>query len=119
MFKPEKIGRSIERGYWSVCLYHEESGRDYWLDVHLNEEYHDPEVEWNQYIFYLADVDDIERKAFQEDCDNFDEACSEVICVLERENEIFHGEDGDWYICGDLVNGTWSGEWKGADTWMI
>lgn len=119
MFKPKRIERSKERGYWSVCLHHEESERAYWLDVHLNEKYHDPEVEWNQYIFNLTDLDDIERKAFQEDCDNFDEACSEVICTLERENEIFCGEDGDWYICGDLVNGTWSKEWKGVDSWMI
>lgn len=119
MLKPIKISRNQSRGSWSVCLHHEESGRDYWVDVYLNEKYHDPEIDWNQYVFYLADVDDIERKGFQENCDNFDEACSEAICILEHENEIFQGEDGDWYICGDKVDGIWNEEWKGVHTWTI
>lgn len=107
MFTPLTIIRNRSQGSWSVCLYHKESKRRYWLDVSLNEKYHDAEVEWNQYIFYLTDPDDIARKEFQEDCDNFDEACSEVISILEKRGEIFHGEDGDWYI---------KGAWRGEET---
>lgn len=101
MFTPLTVIRNKSRGSWSVCLYHKESKRRYWLDVSLNEKYHDPEVEWNQYIFYLTDKDDVARKEFQEDDDNFDEASSEVINILEAQGEIFCGEDGDWYIKGD------------------
>lgn len=111
MFKVHTISRNKTRGCWSVLLHHEESGKGYWLDACLNEEYHDVEVEWNQYIFYLADPDDLERKMFQEDCNNFDEASSEVVCILESENEIFHGEDGDWYIKDE--------EWKGEAVWKL
>ena len=110
MFTPISIERGKSCGAWSVCLYHEESGKAYWLDANLNEGYHDIEIEWNQYIFYNTDTDDMERKAFQEDNENFDEASSEVICVLEREGEVFQGEDGDWYL---------QGEWKGAAVWSI
>lgn len=110
MFLPISIERGTSRGSWSVCLHHEESGRVYWLDAYLNEDYHDIEIDWNQYIFYNTDANDMERKTFQEDNDNFDEASSDVVCVLEREGEVFQGEDGDWYIKGD---------WKGAATWNI
>lgn len=110
MFLPISIERGTPRGFWAVGLRHEESGRVYWLNVSLDEKYHDLDVEWNQYIFYNSDTDDMERKAFQEDNDNFDEACSDAVCTLEREGEVFQGEDGDWYI---------KSEWKGAATWNI
>jgi hypothetical protein len=37
---------------------------------------------------YMFDDDDMERKAFQENCDNFDEASSEVYCTLISEGEV-------------------------------
>jgi hypothetical protein len=110
MFKPLSIVRNKTRGSWSVCLWHEESEKRYWVDVSLDEKYHDLDIDWNQYIFDLNYYDQIERKAFQEDCDNFDEISSEAVVMLEAAGEIFHGEDGDWYL---------KGEWKGEDAWMI
>ena len=73
---------------WSVQLFHKESGRYYWLDVSYDEKYHEIRVDWNQYIFYLTDEDDCERKAFQEDCSNFDEADSLIYSALLSEGEI-------------------------------
>lgn len=108
MFTPLTIIRNKSRGSWSVCLYRKDSKRRYWLDVSLDEKYHDPTVEWNQYIFYLTDPDDIDRKEFQENDDNFDGACDEVISVLAAKDEIFCGEDGDWYIKGE--------DWRGEET---
>jgi hypothetical protein len=110
MLKPLIIERNKSRCSWSVCLYHEESKRRYWVDVSLNERYQDLEVEWNQYIFYNTDHEDMIRKEFQEDSDNFDEACSAATSALEAQGEIFLGEDGDWYLKGD---------WKGAATWNL
>lgn len=98
LFNATQIVRGNTKGCWSVCLYHKDSKRNYWLDAGLDEQYHDVEVEWNQYIFYLADPEDIDRKEFQENCDNFEAACEAVYAVLESEGEIFHGEDGDWYL---------------------
>jgi hypothetical protein len=86
--KVTKIVRNKEYGCWSVQLHDEESGRYYWMDVSYDEKYHEIDVDWNQYIFYLTDEDDLERKAFQEDCDNFDEADSLVYSTLLSEGEI-------------------------------
>lgn len=89
-----KIIRDKEYGCWSVQLLDEASGRYYWMDVCYDEKYREINVDWNQYIFYLADEDDLEREAFQENCDNFDEANSEVYWTLLREGEIKDTDDG-------------------------
>lgn len=86
--KVTKISRDVDYGCWSVQVLHEESDRYYWLDVSYDEKYHELNIDWNQYIFYIFDEDDMERKAFQEDCDNFDEASSEVYCILISEGEV-------------------------------
>lgn len=98
MFTPLTIVKNKTKGCWSICLYHKDSKRRYWLNVSLDEQYHELEVEWNQYIFWNSDSDDQERKAFQEDGDNFEAACEAVDAILESEGEIFLGEDGDWYL---------------------
>lgn len=94
MLKVTKIQRDKEYGSWSVQLYDEESGRYYWMDVSYDEDYRQIDVDWNQYIFYLTDEDDCERKTFQENCDNFDEANSEVYWTLLREGELKDTVDG-------------------------
>lgn len=88
MLKATKIIRDREKGSWAVQLFHKESGRYYWLDVTYDEEYKEINVDWNQYIFYNTDEDDMERKAFQENCDNFDEADSLVYWALISEGEL-------------------------------
>lgn len=88
MLKATKIIRDKEYGSWSVQVFHEESGRYYWLDISYDEKYHEINVDWNQYIFYLTDEDDLARKAFQENCDNFEEADSLVYWALVSEGEL-------------------------------
>jgi hypothetical protein len=94
MLKATKIQRDKDYGCWSVQLLHEESGRYYWMDVSYDEGYRQIDVDWNQYIFYLADEDDLARKAFQENCDNFEAADSEVYWTLLREGELKDTDDG-------------------------
>lgn len=98
MFTPLTVIRNKTKGCWSICLYHKESKRRYWMDISLDEKYQELNVEWNQYIFYLTDSDDVARKEFQEDCDNFEAACEACYQVLEEQGEVFRGEDGDWYL---------------------
>lgn len=57
----------------SVCL--DVNGKFYWIDIFEDEK--DIYSDWNQYIFFLDDSDDIKRKKFQENCDNFI-MCSEI-----------------------------------------
>ena len=83
-----KIIRNKEYGYWSVQVHDEDSGKCYWLDVSYDEKYHEINVDWNQYIFYLTDEDDMERKEFQENCDNFEEADSLVYWTLLELGEV-------------------------------
>ena len=110
MFTPLTLVRNKTQGSWSICLYHKDSKRRYWLDISLDETYQELSVEWNQYIFYLTDCDDVARKEFQEDCDNFEAALEACYAVLEEHGEVFLGEDGDYYL---------KNEWKGAETWNL
>ena len=97
MFEPITVIRNKSFGSWSVCLQHLESKRRYWLDVSYQPEYKDVDIDWNQYIFYLTDSNDVERKEFQENCDNFDEASSEVVSALEKVGELCQNYSGDWF----------------------
>ena len=110
MLKATKIIRDKEYGSWAVQVYDEESGRYYWLDVSYDEKYKEINVDCNQYIFYRTDEDDQARKAFQENCDNFDEASYEVYHALLAECEIRDTDDGYVEIA--------VAEWK-AKSWML
>lgn len=102
MFTPLTVIRNKTKGCWSICLFHKETKRRYWMDVSLDEKYQELNVEWNQYIFYLTDSDDVARKEFQEDCDNFEAACETCYQVLEEQGEVFTGEDGDYYLKNEV-----------------
>lgn len=111
--KATKIIRDREYGSWAVQVFDEESGRYYWLDVCFIEDEavgNDLRIDWNQYIFYLTDEDDVERKAFQENCDNFDAAISVVRDILFWENEVVEDDYGAYHVGVE--------EWR-AKSWEI
>jgi hypothetical protein len=92
-------------GCLSVQVRNDEDKRKYWIDVWIDEKYHDVDVDWNQYIFHLDDEEDVIRKQTQEVADNFDEATAEAVCLLELENKIYQDENGNWYkVPGKEVN---------------
>jgi hypothetical protein len=107
MLKATKIIRDREKGSWAVQVFHKESCRYYWLDVTYDEDYKELNIDWNQYIFYLTDEDDLARKAFQENCDNFDEAISEVYAVLLSEVQIRENDDGYEIVVEDWKAKSW------------
>ncbi len=109
MLKATKIIRDKEYGSWAVQVFHKESGRYYWLDVHYEDYGHGKDliIDWNQYIFYNTDEDDQARKAFQEQCDNFDEAISAVYSALESEGEVIEDDNGDYHISVDWKAKSW------------
>ena len=112
MMKATKIIRDKEKGSWAVQVFHKESGRYYWLDVTFVEDGdgNDLRIDWNQYIFYNTDEDDMARKAFQEDCNNFEEAISEVRDTLFWECEVVEDDYGAYSIGVE--------DWK-AKSWEI
>ena len=105
--KATKIERCKHHGCWGVQLYDEGTKKYYWMDVSYDPKYKELNIDWNQYIFYLADHDDIERKEFQENCDNFDEAISEVYECLLSEGELIDGDDGYEIAVEDWKEKSW------------
>ena len=84
---------------WSVAV-QANDGRIYWIDVQLNKTYSDVECDWNQYIFYHTDKEDMARAAFQEDVDNFDEATSVAIGYLQSKGILLQDAEGNWKLGG-------------------
>lgn len=109
MFTPIKIQRNKTIGSWSVALLHEESGKCYWIDVSLDKRWHELDAEWNQYIFYTTDHDDMERKEFQDNPENAEEAFDKACEILEIEGEVWIGDDGVYF----------PEPWRGEKLWMI
>lgn len=58
-------------------------GFNVWVDV--TETDGELTAEWNKYIFYLDNEEDIKIRAFQEDDGNFIEATEEAIDFYERQ----------------------------------
>ena len=79
----------------TVAVENPNDNKCYWVDVWITDQ--DVEADWNQYIFYLTDLDDVTRQEAQADPDNFDEATSTAICYLESENIIYQDNNGNWF----------------------
>ncbi len=58
-----------------------------WVDV-VEDSSGELVADWNKYIFYTDNEEDMEIKSFQEDCDNFDEATSLAISYYEKKNNL-------------------------------
>lgn len=97
-YTARKVNRN-DYGTWAVMLERSQDNRTYWVDVWVVEKFKDVEADWNQFIFYLHDEEDCQRKLVQDSCDEFDEAVSEAICYLNSINELVQDEDGNWF-CG-------------------
>ena len=100
-----KIDRSKNHGFWEVQVF--EGGRYYWLDVGYDPKYKELNIDWNQYIFYNTDEDDMARKAFQEDPENFEAALDTVYSILLEEGELKDTEDGYEIAVENWVGKIW------------
>jgi len=65
-----------------------------WVDVWVQDD--DIRTEWNKYIFFTWDSKDVAQSAWQDNCDNFMEATSLAIEVLQRQGFISQGDDGNY-----------------------
>ena len=91
------IKRNSTFGSWAVGLERSEDGLIYWVNVSIDSKYGDIDADWNQYIFFNNNNQDVHRKAVQEDTNEFDMATSEAICFLEYFNEARQTDRGIWY----------------------
>lgn len=58
-----------------------------WVDV-VEDSSGELVADWNKYIFYTNNEEDMEIKRFQEDCNNFIEATEEAISYYEMKNNL-------------------------------
>lgn len=88
----------VNRTFFKVQVQNPEDGRLYWVDIGVDEKYHDIDADWSQYIFYNEDPEDTIRKATQEDIINFDDATGVAVCLLEEAGVIYQDEKANWFV---------------------
>ena len=102
MWKAQK--GTIDSDGFSVQLFHLSSGKYYWFDLWFDR-YGDITGDWNQYIFYLTDEDDLKRKRVQENANNYMKALNASIDFLAKHHIIEQDQDGNWHQIKFADNG--------------
>ena len=97
--------RGDEPGGWYVGLERSEDHLIYWVDVWVDEDLGDVDADWNQYIFYTNNEEEVHREKVQEDNDEFDMATSEAICFLDSIGELYQDSDAFWHC--SIENSEW------------
>ena len=69
---------------FSVLVRDLDINMDFWVDVWYDKDYKDIRYDWNQYIFGLLNEDDVFRRDYQNDPDNFVECTSVAVSYLEK-----------------------------------
>lgn len=89
-----KYEGNSEDGY-SVLVKDKNSDFDAWVDVWINEDYHDVETDWNQYIFSVDSEEDRIQQAVQDNTDViYDMFTSAAIGYLEDKGLVVNGNKG-------------------------
>lgn len=89
----EKIELSKNGNEFSVLV----SGpKNLWLDVVVSDR--DVEADWNKYIFFENDADDMSIKAFQENLDNFENYSDTAINHLQEVGLIDQDDKANWFV---------------------
>lgn len=81
----------------SILIKDKYSGMEFWFHSWINEKCHDIDCEWNQYIFYLTDSDDVLRKLLQENNWVFDLVSSEALAYQQKMGVVHQWDNGYWY----------------------
>lgn len=98
----ERIFYANEEEGFVVQVRNDEDKRKYWMEVWVDKKYKDLGGDWNQYIFHLDDPEDVLRKEFQMNPDNFEEVFETAVDYLMGENLIDQDDDGYWYYTNDV-----------------
>jgi hypothetical protein len=95
MWMPKKY--TVDKSGFSVYLEDPKSKLCFWVDVWIDERYHDVEADWNQTMFFLNDEEDLVRRDIQDNSDNFDDAASTAISYLEDKGVIYQDDSANWF----------------------
>lgn len=88
----------VDRVSFKVQVQNPEDDRFYWVDIWIDEKYQDIDADWSQYMFFMEDPEDIIRKNTQDNSDNFDDATSVAICLLEEAGVIYQDDEANWFV---------------------
>lgn len=83
-------------GGYSVRVSDKNSDFKAWIDVHIHD--NDIVTEWNQYIFYLDNADDLRQRYLQDSAELFSLCCEKVEDYLIKIGEIEYSESGYKYL---------------------
>jgi hypothetical protein len=90
--KAIKIEDHIDGQYYSVLVKNKKI--EVWMDISI--EHGDVDCDWNQYIFFQDNIEDMKIKKFQENSDNFEKVSDVAVDALEKYNKIQQLDDGSW-----------------------
>ena len=80
---------------WSVLVKDSRCDKFFWIDIHIENE--DIITDWNMYIFNLNDKDDIFRRDYQSNLENFEDCTSVAIQFLEERGFIEQDHKAKWF----------------------
>lgn len=86
--------------YFSVLI--QDKKIKVWVDVSVEDK--DLSIDWNKYIFYLTDEEDVKIKQYQEaytdeaGCYNADACFSLATSYLEEQKLIYQSNQGNWFL---------------------
>lgn len=83
-----------ERDEDGICVLTQDGDIQTWMDVWIEND--DIICDWNKYIFFSDDPDDVKIQEYQKDVDNFEEVSSEVILFLENKGLVKQNDDATW-----------------------
>ncbi|MBS3739698.1 MAG: hypothetical protein KGY51_12010 [Psychroflexus sp.] len=78
----------------SVLVECKKLGVKLWIDVDVVDR--DIRADWNKYIFFTTDENDIKDKAVQEDAWNFELFTNEAVRFLLEEGVLVQDDEGYW-----------------------
>lgn len=80
---------------YSVLVKDRNSKFEAWMDVWISDR-GDVNVDWNKYIFYLYNEDDVFQRDVQDYAEAFDMCCSVAIEYLENADVLVRNDDDTW-----------------------
>lgn len=89
--------KAIKNDGLSVLVQSKKHKVKLWIDVSIDNKYNDVIADWNKYIFYLNDPQDVKIKKIQENCNNFMDFTSVAIQYLQSKGLIFQDDEGKWF----------------------
>ena len=89
------INHEVHDTHFSIRIKCEKADVDIWADYSIEDE--DISMEWNKYIFFNSNKNDMRIKKFQENCNVYEIVSNVGVWYLEEKNLIAQDDSGAWF----------------------